>query len=281
MDMNNKLCGDIYSRIYHIVIEEFEFSEIPQPVLDFVIFKTEYYFYPCGNISAITTSPPRNWEEFHANGGKLSTHTELSNGGDAGNFLYQIEEEFDMEISDESFEKMVTFKDVLEIVLEQKYNLGIAEYLEIQIKTKTIKLLLFLESKKIEINNFREIFLSNTFSSNHKNIEKLILSLRDKSLDVSSIMSFSDIFKNDFLLSNLEQICQIYCFMNNQEISYFDVIEIIKSGYLDSCKQEIDDLSEKIRLQESEIKKLSLELEKANQNLDSLRSQLNYLLEDI
>ncbi len=82
-------------------------------------------------------------------------------------------------------------------------------------------------------------------------------------------------------MSNLEQICQIYCFMNDQKIYYFDVIEIIKSGYLDSCKQQIDDLSEKIRLQESEIKKLSLQLEKANQNLDLLRGQLNHLLDAI
>ena len=139
------------------------------------------------------------------------------------------------------------------------------------------KLLLFLESKKIEISKFIEIFSSDTFSNNHQNIEKLILSLRHKSFDASSIMSFSDIFKNDFLLSNLEQICQIYCFMNDQKISYFDVIDIIKSGYLDSCKQQIDDLSEKIKLQESEIKNLSLELEKANQNLDLLRGQLNHL----
>jgi hypothetical protein len=142
-------------------------------------------------------------------------------------------------------------------------------------------LLLFLESKKIEISKFIEIFSSDTFSNNHQNIEKLILSLRQKSFDASSIISFSDIFKNDFLLSNLEQICQIYCFMNDQKISYFDVIEIIKSGYLDSCKQQIDDLSEKIKLQESEIKNLSLELEKANQNLDLLRGQLNHLLDDI
>ncbi len=69
--------------------------------------------------------------------------------------------------------------------------------------------------------------------------------------------------------------------MNDQKIYYFDVIEIIKSGYLDSCKQQIDDLSEKIRLQESEIKKLSLQLEKANQNLDLLRGQLNHLLDAI
>ena len=69
--------------------------------------------------------------------------------------------------------------------------------------------------------------------------------------------------------------------MNDQKISYFDVIDIIKSGYLDSCKQQIDDLSEKIKLQESEIKKLSLQLEKANQNLDLLKGQLNHLLDDI
>ena len=245
MDMNNKICEDIYSKIYNIVIEEFEISEIPQPVLDFVIFKTAYNSFP-----------------------------ELSNGGDAGDaasFLMQIEEEFDIEIPDEVSEKMVTFKDLFEFVLAQK--------------TKTLKLasklLLFLESKKIEISKFIEIFSSYTFSNNHQNIEKLILSLRHKSFDVSSIISFSDIFKNDFLLSNLEQICQIYCFMNDQKISYFDVIEIIKSGYLDSCKQQIDDLSEKIRLQESEIKKLSLQLEKANQNLDLLRGQLNHLLDDI
>lgn len=251
--MNNKICEDIYSKIYNIVIEEFEISEIPQPVLDFVIFKTEYNYI-----------------------------LELSNGGDAESFLMQIEEEFDIEIPyDEGYKKIVTFKDLLEIVFEQKYNLEIAEYLKIRIKTKTLKLLLFLESKKIEISKFIEIFSSDTFSNNHQNIEKLILSLRHKSFDVSSIMSFSDIFKNDFLLSNLEQICQIYCFMNDQEISYFDVIEIIKSGYLDSCKQQIDDLSEKIRLQESEIKKLSLQLEKANQNLDLLRGQLNHLLDDI
>ena len=259
MDMNNKTYEDIYSRtysrIYNIVIEEFEISEIPQPVLDFVIFETAYNSFP-----------------------------ELSNGGDAGDaasFLMQIEEEFDIEIPDEVSEKMVTFKDLLEFVFEQKYNLEIAEYIEIQIKTKTLKLLLFLESKKIEISKFIEIFSSDTFSTNHKTIEKLILSLRHKSLDVSSIISFSDIFKNDFLLSNLEQICQIYCFMNDQKISYFDVINIINSGYLDSCKQQIDDLSEKIRLQESEIKKLSLQLEKANQNLDLLRGQLNHLLDDI
>jgi acyl carrier protein len=251
MDMNNKTYEDIYSRtysrIYNIVIEEFEISEIPQPVLDFVIFE--------------------GWDALYA-----------------VNFLMQIEEEFDIEIPDEVSEKMVTFKDILEFVFEQKYNLEIAEYLKnlkIRIKTKTLKLLLFLESKKIEISKFIEIFSSDTFSNNHQNIEKLILSLRHKSFDVSSIMSFSDIFKNDFLLSNLEQICQIYCFMNDQKISYFDVIEIIKSGYLDSCKQQIDDLSEKIRLQESEIKKLSLQLEKANQNLDLLRGQLNHLLDDI
>jgi len=177
--------------------------------------------------------------------------------------------------------KIVTFRDLLEFVFEQKYNLEIAEYLKIRIKTKTLKLLLFLESKKIEISKFIEIFSSDTFSNNHQNIEKLILSLRHKSFDASSIMSFSDIFRNDFLLSNLEQICQIYCFMNDKKISYFDVIEIIKSGYLDSCKQQIDDLSEKIKLQESEIKNLSLELEKANQNLDLLRGQLNHLLDDI
>ncbi|TRV43561.1 MAG: hypothetical protein EWV53_14425 [Microcystis panniformis Mp_MB_F_20051200_S9] len=257
MDMNNKTYEDIYSRtysrIYNIVIEEFEISEIPQPVLDFVIFETEYNYI-----------------------------LELSNGGDAESFLMQIEEEFDIEIPyDEGYKKIVTFKDLLEIVFEQKYNLEIAEYLKIRIKTKTLKLLLFLESKKIEISKFIEIFSSDTFSNNHQNIEKLILSLRHKSFDVSSIMSFSDIFKNDFLLSNLEQICQIYCFMNDKKISYFDVIEIIKSGYLDSCKQQIDDLSEKIRLQESEIKKLSLQLEKANQNLDLLRGQLNHLLDDI
>jgi hypothetical protein len=255
MDMNNKICEDIYSKIYNIVIEEFEISEIPQPVLDFVIFKTAYNYI-----------------------------LELSNGGYAESFLMQIEEEFDIEIpydDDEGYKKIVTFKDLLEIVFEQKYNLEIAEYLKIRIKTKTLKLLLFLESKKIEISKFIEIFSSDTFSNNHQNIEKLILSLRHKSFDVSSIMSFSDIFKNDFLLSNLEQICQIYCFMNDQKIFYFDVIEIIKSGYLDSCKQQIDDLSEKIRLQESEIKKLSLQLEKANQNLDLLRGQLNHLLDDI
>ncbi|MCA2693767.1 MAG: hypothetical protein IM462_20140 [Microcystis sp. M144S2] len=260
MDMNNKTYEDIYSRtysrIYNIVIEVFEVSEIPQPVLDFVIFKTEYNYI-----------------------------LELSNGGDeddALNFLYQIEQEFDIEIPyDEGSKKIVTFRDLLEFVFEQKYNLEIAEYLKIRIKTKTLKLLLFLESKKIEISKFIEIFSSDTFSNNHQNIEKLILSLRHKSFDASSIMSFSDIFKNDFLLSNLEQICQIYCFMNDQKISYFDVIDIIKSGYLDSCKQQIDDLSEKIKLQESEIKKLSLQLEKANQNLDLLKGQLNHLLDDI
>lgn len=173
---------------------------------------------------------------------------------------------------------MVTFKDILEFVLAQNKDLAQKKTLKL-----TLKLLLFLESKKIEISKFIEIFSSDTFSNNHQNIEKLILSLRHKSFDVSSIISFSDIFKNDFLLSNLEQICQIYCFMNDQKISYFDVIEIIKSGYLDSCKQQIDDLSEKIkiRLQESEIKKLSLQLEKANQNLDLLRGQLNHLLDDI
>lgn len=247
MDMNNKIYGDIYSRIYNIVIEVFEVSEIPQPVLDFV-FVNNY-------------------------------RSELS----SLELLMQIEQEFDIEIPYyEGSKKIVTFRDLLEFVFEQKYNLEIAEYLE---KTKnlklTLKLLLFLESKKIEISKFIEIFSSDTFSNNHQNIEKLILSLRHKSFDVSSIISFSDIFKNDFLLSNLEQICQIYCFMNDQKISYFDVIEIIKSGYLDSCKQEIDDLSEKIKLQESEIKNLRLQLEKANQNLDLLRGQLNHLLDDI
>jgi acyl carrier protein len=76
MDMNKKTYEDIYSRtysrIYNIVIEVFEVSEIPQPVLDFVIFKTEYNYI-----------------------------LELSNGGDeddALNFLYQIEQEFDIEI---------------------------------------------------------------------------------------------------------------------------------------------------------------------------------------
>lgn len=247
MDMNNEIYGDIYSRIYNIVIEKFEVSEIPQPVLDFVILKTEHNSY-LDELSLL----------------------ELE-------LLMQIEEEFDIEIPDEVSEKMVTFKDLLEFVLAQN------KYLAQKIKTLklTPKLLLFLESKKIEISNFIEIFSSDTFSNNHKTIEKLILSLRHKSLDVSSIMSFSDIFKNDFLLFNLEQICQIYCFINDKKISYFDVLEIINSGYIDSCKQEIDALSEKIRLQESEIKKLSLELEKANQNLDSLRSQFNYLLEDI
>jgi acyl carrier protein len=257
MDMNNKTYEDIYSRtysrIYNIVIEQFEVSEIPQPVLDFVIFANEYCSFP----------------EF--GGDEVDTL----------NFLSKIEEEFDIEIPDEVSEKRVTFKDLFEFVFEQKYNLEIAEYLEIRIKTKTLKLLLFLESKKIEISKFIEIFSSETFSNNHQNIEKLILSLRHKSFDVSSIISFSDIFKNDFLLSNLEQICQIYCFMNDQKISYFDVIDIIKSGYLDSCKQQIDDLSEKISLQESEIKKLSLQLEKANQNLDLLKGQLNHLLDDI
>ena len=246
MDMNNKTYEDIYSRIYNIVIEVFEVSEIPQPVLDFV-FVNNY-------------------------------RSELS----SLELLMQIEQEFDIEIPYyEGSKKIVTFKDLLEFVFEQKYNLEIAEYLKIRIKRKTLKLLLFLESKKIEISKFIEIFSSETFSNNHQNIEKLILSLRHKSFDVSSIMSFSDIFKNDFLLSNLEQICQIYCFMNDQKISYFDVIEIIKSGYLDSCKQEIDDLSEKIKLQESEIKNLRLQLEKANQNLDLLRGQLNHLLDDI
>ncbi len=158
MDMNNKICEDICSKIYNIVIEEFEISEIPQPVLDFVIFKTAYNSFP-----------------------------ELSNGGDAGDaesFLMQIEEEFDIEIPDEVSEKMVTFKDLFEFVLAQKTkNLKLA-----------LKLLLFLESKKIEISRFIEIFSSDTFSNNHQNIEKLILSLRQKSFDVSSIMSFSDIF---------------------------------------------------------------------------------------
>lgn len=251
MDMNNKTYEDIdtiynvYSRIYHIVIEQFEISEIPLPVLDFVFHRCE--------LSSLE-------------------------------LFWQIEQEFDIEIPNEVSEKMVRFKDILEFVLEQIYNLEIleiAEYLKIRIKAKTLKLLLFLESKKIEISKFIEIFSSDTFSNNHQNIEKLILSLRQKSFDASSIISFSDIFKNDFLLSNLEQICQIYCFMNDKKISYFDVIEIIKSGYLDSCKQQIDDLSEKIRLQESEIKKLSLQLEKANQNLDLLRGQLNHLLDDI
>lgn len=45
MDMNKKICEDIYSRIYNIVIEKFEISEIPQPVLDFVILKTEHNSY--------------------------------------------------------------------------------------------------------------------------------------------------------------------------------------------------------------------------------------------
>lgn len=50
MDINNKTYEDIYSRtysrIYNIVIEVFEVSEIPQPVLDFVIFANEYCSFP-------------------------------------------------------------------------------------------------------------------------------------------------------------------------------------------------------------------------------------------
>lgn len=280
--MNFKIYDDIYFKLYNLVKKEFELSEIPQPILNFSIFETHYSFFPYGSISAITSSPPSNWGEFFANGGKTSSRQELSNGGSAYDFLGQIEEEFELEISDESFEKMETFKDVLEIIIVEKYNMDIEQILELKKNQNSLSLLTFLKNNSLSIDEFKAIFLNEHFSDNYEVLEKLAFELRDTRMNISSIVSFSDVLKSDFLVTKLESICAIFYFMDldNNKMSYFDVIDIINNGYLESCQKKIDTLYEKINDKESEIKKLNLELEKITNELDLLKNQLNYLLGD-
>ena len=237
--MDIQKCNDIYTKLYSLVIKEFELKEISEPILNFTIFETHFSFFPFGSISAVTSSPPNDWGSFYENGGKVSQYQELSDGGDALSFVCAIEEEFDIEISDEVSKEIVTFKDVFGVILNIKYNIDIGKYLELEMRKKSLKLMIFLKENGISIANFKEVFLNDNFSKNHELLSSFSYNLRGKNIDVNKIIEFSNVLKSDFLLPKLDLICKLFYFMNDNKTTYVDIIEIINNNYLESCREEL------------------------------------------
>lgn len=210
-----------------------------------------------------------------------------------------IEEEFDVEISDEEAERLCTVGEVLNFLLnkeeiiikieeeeqEEQERQRIEEERQKEIKILKTQIFKFLNTKDINEEIFLKLLENDEIKSNWEKISDFVKIVDQKSFTISEIAKYSFIFQNDFILSNVENIYKIVVFLENNNITVNEIISFINDGEIERIKNDIEAIKKSMEEKQDLIREKKVEintkkseiqsLEKIIQNLDKEVGNLN------
>lgn len=125
--------------------------------------------------------------------------------------MMAIEEAFEIEISDEEAERLLTVESVLDFLLHKIYGLPLR-------RIRATQIFKFLNTKYLNQEIVLKLFKNDDIISNWEIISEFVKVVDRKSFTISEIARYSFIFQNNFIISNIENIYKIVIFIEQNKI---------------------------------------------------------------
>jgi acyl carrier protein len=225
---------------------------------------------------------------------EITLNTHLSNLGadDLGimEIFMNIEEEFEVEVSDIEEDCIYVVKDIVkrllykspEIILDKSPEIIFDELERERKKRKNlIETFRFFNNNNINEKTMIKILENDTFISNIELIKNFVSVVKTRGFTLGEISEFAIIFQNNFLISNIENIGKIIGFVEATEISIDEIISFIQDGGIQSINQKCQSLRNSILEKENEIQNRVKHISQLNQEINNLNQKIQNLQHEI
>lgn len=199
-----------------------------------------------------------------------------------------IEEVFEVEISDEEAEKLMTVEIILYFLLEKIDEFTI-ERIKQEVKMQKlqeerkikIRILKFFNGKDINQEILLKLLGNDEIKSNWEKISEFVKVVDQKSFTISEIAQYSFIFQNDFILSNVEDLYKIVQFLEKNNITVNEIISFINDGEIEKIKNEIETFKTSIQEKKDSIREKQVEINHKKSEIKSLEQIIQNLDKEI